>query len=798
MNQTAILNHEFKAAIHVNGLDCPDCAAKLEKAVAQLPGVISAEMCFVSNRLKLVYDPQLTSIDVISHSISTLGYGVGELPGSHDHKTESLFYHIWGLDCADCAQKLQKAIDIIPGVNHTNVNFPSATLEVEGSVSSDDIVAAAAALGYQAEPKERNDRIQPSENAAWLSRLVTSNTLWTGILLIAAFLAQESVFLRNYAIACYLAAMVIGGYHIARSGLSMLIRGKQLDMNALMTVAAVGAVMIGQYQEGAVVVFLFSLGNTLQGYAFDRARNSIRALMDLSPRQATIIRNGVENVVPVDDIRIGDLAVVRPGERIPADGIVARGSSTVDQSNITGESIPVYKTVGDEIFAGTMNNHGSIEIRVTKSTRDNTFSRIIRLVEDAQAKKAPSQQLVDRFARYYTPGVIGFALLVAVVPPLLFGQSFYKWIYEGLALLLVACPCALVISTPVSIVSAIANAAHKGILIKGGAILEETGGLTAIAFDKTGTLTKGQPDVTDIVSTAHLDRNQLLAIAAAVEMRSAHPVGDAIVRHARSLNILPAPAEEFLAFIGSGAQGIINGQRYCIGNDRLMAEEGIVLQPDDLAYVKNLQDQAKTVVLIGQNRTLLGIIAVADVLRPESAAVISRIRDTGIGKIVMLTGDNEMIARSIADAIGIDEVRPGLLPQDKMAVMQDLGRGYGKVGMVGDGVNDAPALARATVGIAMGAAGSDAALESADIALMGDNLAALPFLITLGRKTVGIIKQNIAFSLCFKAAVLLLVFPGWLTLWLAVAADMGTSLLVTLNGLRLLNYHIPVKGSDHP
>lgn len=798
MNHSAIFNHLSKAVIHVNGLDCPDCAAKLAKAVTQLPGVINAEMSFVNSRLKVVYDPQLTSTDIVSHSITTLGYEVDGPQGSHTHESEALFYDIRGLDCPDCAQKLQNAVGFIPGVNHAHVNFASATLEVQGTVSSEDIVAAAAALGYQAEPKESKLRIRPADNAAWPARLVASNTFWTGILLAAAFIAHESVFLRDYAVAGYLVAMMVGGYHIARSGLSMLIRGKQLDMNALMTVAALGAVMIGQYQEGAVVVFLFSLGNTLQGYAFDRARNSIQALMDLSPQQATVIRNGVEHVISADDIRIGDVAVVKPGERIPADGIVIRGSSTVDQSTITGESIPVYKTVGNEIFAGTMNDNGSMEIRVTKNTQDNTFSRIIRLVEDAQSKKAPSQQLVDRFSRYYTPGVIVLALLVAVVPPLLFGQPFHKWIYEGLALLLVACPCALVISTPVSIVSAIANAAHKGILIKGGAILEETGGLTAMAFDKTGTLTKGMPEVTDIVVTGYLDRNQVLTVAAAIELRSAHPVGDAIVRYARSLNIVPSPADEFLAFIGLGAQGIVDGKRYCIGNDRLMAEAGIMLQSEDLVSVKQLQDQAKTVVLIGHNHALLGIIAVADVLRPESAAVIARIRNTGIVKIVMLTGDNEKIAHSIADAIGIDEVRPGLLPQDKMAVMQDLRQAHGRVGMVGDGVNDAPALAIATVGIAMGAAGSDAALESADIALMGDNLAALPFLIQLSRKTVGIIKQNIAFSLCFKAAVLLLVFPGWLTLWLAVAADMGTSLLVTLNGLRLLNYHIPVQGSDHP
>jgi Zn2+/Cd2+-exporting ATPase len=593
---------------------------------------------------------------------------------------------------------------------------------------------------------------------------------------ISIILLLAGYFTGKIGVLFFAAAIITGGYYLFKIGLQNLIR-LQFDMKTLMTTAIIGAAVIGQWSEGAVVVILFAISEVLESFSMEKARGSIRSLMELSPQEATIIRNGQESLVPIDMIRIEDLMVVKPGQRIAMDGVVVEGTSTVNQAAITGESVPVEKNINDEVFAGTINENGFLKIKVTKLAEDTKIAKIIHLVEEAQGEKAPSQRFVDRFARYYTPVIMGIALLVAVVPPLAFGGGWKEWVYQGLAVLVVGCPCALVVSTPVSIVTAIGNAARNGVLIKGGNYLEEAGMLSALAFDKTGTLTKGLPVVTNFINFS--GNPQIFSIVAALERRSQHPLASAILREADTEDL---PVEEFVSLTGKGVSGKVYDQVYSAGNSKLFKS----IPEEILVKIEEMQAQGKTVIIVGTDQEILALVAVADVVREESQEVISRLYDLGIRKTIMLTGDHSKTAEAIAGLVRVTDLQAELLPEDKLELIKKLKADYGRVAMVGDGVNDAPALAAATVGIAMGGAGTDAALETADIALMNDDLKKLPFTINLSRKTLTIIKQNISFSIIIKLLALLLVIPGWLTLWIAIFADMGTTLLVTLNGLRLL------------
>lgn len=561
-------------------------------------------------------------------------------------------------------------------------------------------------------------------------------------------------------------------------------------MKTLMTIAIIGAAIIGEWSEGALVVILFAISEALETFSMDKARQSIRSLMDIAPKEALIRRNGKEISIPVDDIVIGDIMIVKPGQKIAMDGVVVGGTSAVNQAAITGESVPVAKTVQDEVFAGTLNAEGLLEVEVTKRVDDTTIAKIIHLVEEAQAERAPSQAFVDRFAKYYTPAIMLVALLVAIVPPLLFNGDWDAWVYQGLAVLVVGCPCALVISTPVSIVTAIGNAAKNGVLIKGGVYLEETGALKAIAFDKTGTLTKGVPVVTDyeVISDDSLDKNQLLSIITALEYRSQHPLASAIMKKADEEQLLYQEliVDDFSSITGKGIKGRVNGTLYYVGSPKLFEEVSQGIDKSVEQRITALQNQGKTVMVAGKESQVLALVAVADEVRESSREVVNRLHELGISQTIMLTGDNKGTAKAIGEYVGVKSIQSELLPQDKLDYIKELRNKYGKVAMVGDGVNDAPALASATVGIAMGGAGTDTALETADIALMADDLKKLPFTIRLSRKALTIIKQNITFSLTIKLLALLLVIPGWLTLWIAIFADMGATLLVTLNGLRLL------------
>lgn len=589
-------------------------------------------------------------------------------------------------------------------------------------------------------------------------------------------------------IAAFLAAILIGGFSLFKTGFKNLFR-LEFDMRTLMTIAIIGAGFIGEWSEGAVVVILFAISEALEKYSMDKARASIRSLMDIAPKEALIRRNGQELLIKVDDIQIGDIMIVKPGQKIAMDGTVVKGYSSVNQAAITGESVPLEKSVDDDVFAGTLNTEGLLEVKVTKRVDDTTIAKIIHLVEEAQAERAPSQAFVDKFAKYYTPAIIVIAALVAIIPPLLFQADWSEWIYQGLAVLVVGCPCALVISTPVAIVTAIGNAARNGVLIKGGVYLEEAGALNAIAFDKTGTLTKGVPAVTDYVMLDNEQKeSELLSIIAALEYNSQHPLASAIIKKAeeKEISFKDVVVEDFSSITGKGIKGTINGLTYFIGNPKLFEELLDHSITPESKKINDLQLQGKTVMVVGTTDGLSALIAVADEVRESSLSTIARLHELGIKKTIMLTGDNKGTGNAIGKLVGVSDIEAELLPQDKLAFIKKLRDEHGKVAMVGDGVNDAPALASATVGIAMGGAGTDTALETADIALMGDDLKKLPFTIKLSRKALTIIKQNITFSLAIKLIALMLVIPGWLTLWIAIFADMGATLIVTLNGLRLL------------
>ncbi|WHZ57402.1 heavy metal translocating P-type ATPase [Metabacillus hrfriensis] len=701
-----------------------------------------------------------------------------------EQSAEKNVYRVQGFTCAGCAGKFERNVKELDGVTDAKVNFGAAKLTVIGKASIDDIEKAGAFEHLKILP-EKGAVQAPAE--PFLKK-------YGALLVSALFIIIGYYSLFSYgegsvpSIAAFIAAIIIGGSSLFITGFKNLIR-LEFDMRTLMTIAIIGAVIIGEWSEGAVVVILFAVSEALESYSMDRARKSIRSLMDIAPKEALIRRNGIESSIAVDEIEALDIMIVKPGQKIAMDGLVVKGFSAVNQASITGESIPAEKGPGAEVFAGTLNEEGLLEVQVTKLADDTTIAKIIHLVEEAQAERAPSQAFVDKFAKWYTPAIMAVAFLVAVLPPLFFSAAWDTWIYQGLAVLVVGCPCALVISTPVSIVTAIGNAARNGVLIKGGIYLEELSRIKAVAFDKTGTLTKGAPVVADFeVLQSGISENDLFKLVSALEYRSQHPLASAFIKKAeqQEIDYKSLIVEDFTSLTGKGIKGKIDHEWYYVGNVSLFEEMGLTFEGELRNKVDSLQKQGKTVMLAGTNEMLLAVLAVADEVRESSVRVVKQLKELGIQKTIMLTGDHANTAAAIGNQLEVSEIYAELLPQHKLDAVKKMQREYGAAAMVGDGVNDAPALAAASVGIAMGGAGTDTALETADVALMGDDLKKLPFAIELSRKTLVIIKQNIAFALGLKLLALLLVVPGWLTLWIAIFADMGATLLVTLNGLRLL------------
>ena len=688
---------------------------------------------------------------------------------------ERTVVRIEGMDCASCAATVERRVGQLPGVHRAVVNFAAGRLDAEHDpgLALEEIEKAVRDAGYGVESTQ-----EVESPPFW--RTPRSVSVFASALLFVLGLALGLAGAPEVAsVAAYLTAIAVGGVPIFRAAIAGL-RARHMDMNVLMSAATIGAVGIGEWAEAASVVVLFAAGNALQVYAIDRTRGAVRALARLAPDEVLVRRDGSERLVGADEVAVGETVVVRPGERLALDGEVVEGRTTVDESPVTGESTPVEKGPGDAVYSGSLNGGGGVLVRVLREASDSTLQRIARLVEEAQATKAPAEQFVDRFSRLYTPIVVAAAVVLAVVPPLL-GGEFGTWFYRALALLIIACPCALVISTPVTVVSGIGAASRRGILVKGGAALEAAGRLKALAFDKTGTLTEGRPVVSRVVPLDGRGEAEALLLAAALERRSEHPLAHAILSAANGREL--PEIENFRAVAGRGAEGVVAGQRYLVGSPRLFDERGIALSPAREALAE-VEASGETPVVLGGEDGPLAVFGLADSPRPDARATLESLRGAGVGELVMLTGDAEAPARRIAEELGIG-YRAGLLPEQKVEAVRELVSKHGDVGMVGDGVNDAPALAASSVGFAMGAAGTDVALETADVALMQDDLPKLAEAVRLSRSAEAIIKQNVYVSILIKGLFVLLAPFGLVALWLAVLADMGTSIAVTLNGLRL-------------
>lgn len=582
----------------------------------------------------------------------------------------------------------------------------------------------------------------------------------------------------------YILAVVIGGWYFGREAIEALVKEREIGIELLMGLAAIVAGLMGQWAEAAMLVFLYSISEAAEGYTAERSRHAIRALMDLAPKTALVVRDGKEFRIPVEQLEVGDHFIVHPGEAVATDGEIVEGYSSLNQAPVTGESVPVEKAVGDTVFAATLNGDGSLTVRVTKTTADNTLARIIQLVEEAQASKGRSQRFIERFGKRYSPAVLGIGILLALVPALL-GLDWQEWLTRATVFIVAAAPCALVISIPITLVAAIGTAGRKGILVKGGVHLENLARVRVIALDKTGTLTLGQPKVTEIVPLNGHGEADVLSVAAALEARSQHPLARAVLDRAQEQGIQAIPAEEFQSLTGAGATGRVKGKQYFIGSPALFAEMQVELS-DAEVRIEDLQAAGNTVVVIGTGQAALGLIAIADPLRPEAADAIAGLKRAGIHKVIMLTGDNPRTAQAIAAQAGIDEVFAELKPEDKTRKVVELDKQYGRVAMVGDGVNDAPALAAAHVGIAMGAAGTDVALETADVALMADDLSRLPYLIRFSRRNWGVIRQNLALSVLVIGSLIAGAISGVFSLPIAVLAHEVSEFVVIASGLRML------------
>ncbi|MBL8687569.1 MAG: heavy metal translocating P-type ATPase [Rhodospirillaceae bacterium] len=816
-------------SFHIQGLDCQNEVRLLREAVGPLVG--GADRLSFDTKagtMNVAGDVRIPGTDIAaaiaSTGMSLVGAAVarGEAPAipacTEDlcgagapiaplpaQDAQHVIFRVHGMDCAEEIAALKREVGpVVGGEGKLAFDLINGRMSLAGDltvVPVDAIIAAVARAGMSAElwqagataagvAEQKRRKLQSTLTAA--SGLLTALGFGMHVAqsgsVAAAFGADASgaaALTPAASLIAYSLAILCAVRYVAPKAW-LAARRLRPDMNLLMVIAVAGAIAIGEWFEAAIVSFFFALALALESWSLDRARRAVAALMELAPPTARVkMPDGREIDRPATEIVVGTHIIVRPGDKIALDGRVVAGASTVNQAPITGESMPVTVEPGADVFAGTINGEGALEIETVKSAQDTTLAQIIRMVGSAQSRRAPTEQWVERFARIYTPAVLGLALLVLAIPPILDG-AWDLWFYRALVLLVIACPCALVISTPVSIVAGLAGAAKAGILVKGGAHLESPAGLHAIAMDKTGTLTEGRPRVVRVVPNAGTTELELLTVAAALEARSEHPLARAIVEHASAAGIRPSAATGVQAVPGKGVIGQLTGRTVWLGSRRYLDERGVA-DASIAEQADALAGAGRTLVAVGDERRILGLIALADTLRPQAAAIVSQLHAAGIAKVVMLTGDNRATAEAIAAQTGIDEVRAELLPGDKVEAVEDLVRQYGQVAMIGDGVNDAPAMARASVGIAMGAIGSDAAIETADIALMTDDLSRVPWLVLHSRAALAIIRQNIGFSIGVKAVFTVLTFAGAASLWGAIVADVGASLLVVLNGLRLLN-----------
>ena len=788
------------------GVDEGDaCLERLVKALRDQKGV--AEAHIHEQKLCLHYDPNLISVE----RLQKLGKEAGaEILQRYDHRMLS----ITGLPQGTNVSHIESAVQKLPGVTHAAVSYAAQTMKVEFDSTRtklSEVLTGARKLGYKVTDKEAHEHsghdhdhedhdhkggshdghnhgpVDP--NAPWFVRhrdVVLS--VLCGILGLAAFLGQSHFGLpASGATALYVAAYLAGGYELAGHTLPTILRGK-FDVEFLMLVAAVGAAALGQWPEGTLLLFLFSIGHALEGFAMDRARKAIEALGSVTPKMARVRRDGQEIEVNVSDLQVGDVALVRPGDRIAVEGVISKGASAVDQSPITGESVPVEKNTGDNVFAGSINGDGSLEVEVKKLAKDTTMARVIKMVEEAQTQKSPTQTFTDKFERILVPSVLVVVVIAAVAPPLLGWLPWKIAISRALSTLVGASPCALALATPSAVLAGIAQAARNGVLIKGGVHLENLGLLSAIALDKTGTITRGKPEVTDIFVTESFSEKDLLRLAASVEVRSSHPLAQAVVARARQDNLELTAAGDLKNLQGRGVESQVEGKKIRIGNRKMFEEAGLAITSELEEKLNRFSESGKPIMIVGVDDQVAGILAMADQIRPETPKALAALRKAGVKSLIMLTGDNARVALSIAEAAGVTEVEADLLPEDKVKKVQELLKKYGMVAMVGDGVNDAPALANATVGIAMGSGGTDVALETADVALMGDDLAKLPFAVALSRQSRSIIRQNLFISLAVIGLLIPSTLFGYTGIGLAVFFHEGSTLVVVFNALRLLAF----------
>jgi Cd2+/Zn2+-exporting ATPase len=753
-----------------------ECLTRLESSLQNHKGIQRSHLERDKSPVDLClhYDPNILSLVDVRRLAKRAG---ADIVNRYHHEV----IDIEGMDCSDCAMVIEHSVGRIEGVLSVGVNYAAQKMRLEYDARKTDrktVEKRVRSLGYQV----------PVEGArSWYQKnreLIFS--LSAGLLLLVGWLGQTFFALASpIAVALYFAAYLLGGWDVSRHAWYAL-RESHFDTDLLMVLAAIGAAILGDYAEGALLLFLFSLGHALEERALDRARAAVRALADLTPQTALVRRDDTELEIPVEQLRLGDVVIVRPGVRLPVDGVILSGQSGVDQSPVTGESVPVDKTPGDQVFAGSVNGEGALDVQVKRLSRDSTLARVMKMVEEAQTQKSPTQQITEKFERWFVPFVLVSDAVLIVLPPL-FGVPFQESFLRAMTLLVAASPCALALGTPVAILASVAQAARNGVLVKGGAHLENLGRLNAIAFDKTGTVTHGRPEVTDVIGYG-VNQERILSLAAALESRSAHPLAQAVVSAAQARE-LPLPEIENLeAITGRGLRSSIDGQPVLLGSLALMDEQDIELAQAQREQLNVLQESGKTVMLVAIGTRVSGALAVADTLRPDVPETMMVLKKIGISKTIMLTGDNPRVAAAIAHQAGINDFLAGLMPEDKVTAIRNLVQTHGKVAMVGDGVNDAPALANATVGIAMGGAGTDVALETADVALMGDDLSKLPFAVGLGRASRTIIIQNLVISLGVIALLVVASLTGWIGIGIAVVFHEGSTLAVVLNALRLLGY----------
>lgn len=756
-----------------------ECLARLEASLQDRKGILRVHLEREKSPVDLClhYDPNLLTLTEVKRIAERAG---AQIVNRYHHESVP----IEGMDCSDCSLVVEHGVGRMDGVLAVNVNYPAGKMWVEfdtQKVSRAAIEKRVRSLGYEV-PVE-GFRSWYKENRELLFSLFAGLLLligWLGGLLLGFPPLLSTTF--------YIAAYIFGGWDISQHAWHAL-REKHFDTDLLMVMAAIGAAFLGEFAEGALLLFLFSLGHALEERALDRARRAVSALADLAPKTALVRRNGKEQELPVESLQLEDIVIVRPGVRIPVDGNILDGNSAIDQSSVTGESLPVDKTPGDQVFAGTVNGEGALEVKVTRVAKDSTLARVMKMVEEAQSQKSPTQQTVEKFERVFVPVVLVLTVLIIVAPPL-FGFPFRESFLRAMTLLVAASPCALALGTPATILAGVAQAARNGVLIKGGAHLENLGRLKAIAFDKTGTVTHGQPEVTDIVVVPESGRTEteMLSLAAGAESRSAHPLAEAVVRAAQARGVIASDMNKVESLTGRGLQALYNGKAIWIGNRKLMDEAMVTIPAEALQKADAFQQAGKTLMWVAEEKTAIGLIALADTLRKEAAPTMKALKETGVAHTIMLTGDNTRSAAAIAKEVGLTEFRAELMPEDKVTVIRDLVREYQHVAMIGDGVNDAPALANATVGIAMGGAGTDVALETADVALMGDDLSKLPFAVGLGRATRSIILQNLIVSLGVIAFLIVTSLTGIVSIGIAIIFHEGSTLVVVANALRLLGY----------